>query len=87
MSKNQSFEYESYQDAETIAVYLKALMDGFRNKRIAFSSSDREIVLQPDDLLKLEVKASTRADRGKITLRVSWKSGRPGEQTTMNIDS
>ena len=87
MSKNQRFEYESYQDAESIAVYLKALMDGFRNKRIVFSSSDREIVLQPDDLLKLEVTAGTRADRGKITLRVSWKSGRPGEQATMNIDS
>ncbi|SLM32648.1 conserved hypothetical protein [Desulfamplus magnetovallimortis] len=73
MSSKDEFTHESVQDSETISEYLKALMDGFAKKQIAFDTTDKQIVLQPNNLIELEIKAKKRDGKNKITLKFAWK--------------
>lgn len=87
MSKEQRFEYESFQDTQSIVQYLEALVEGFKNKRIAFSSDNKEIVFNPEDVVKFEVKAVSKEDKARIGIKVSWKTQKKSLNGAMSIDS
>lgn len=73
MGKREEFEHESIQDSQTIRDYLKALVDGFDGGKIVFKSEDHEVVLLPNDLLELSIKAKRKGDKNKISLKIAWK--------------
>ncbi|MBF0258942.1 MAG: amphi-Trp domain-containing protein [Desulfamplus sp.] len=73
MSLKDEFIYESVQDTETITQYLKALVEGFERKQIAFNTNEKKIVLQPNNLIELEIKAKRGDGKNKLNLKFSWK--------------
>lgn len=73
VGKQQEFEHESIQDSRTISAYLQALMDGFEGGKIVFKSEDQEIVLFPNDLLELTIKAKRKGEKNKLSLKIAWK--------------
>jgi amphi-Trp domain-containing protein len=77
-----SFTHESLQDCQTIVGYLEALADGFAKGRLQLASNGREVVLDPQGLLKVGIKASRGQYRSKVVLRVSWRHDRPGYENT-----
>lgn len=87
MAKKEAFEHESIQDSQTIKKYFQALIDGFENKRIVFTSSARQIVLNPGELIELEIKAKKKGDKNKVSLKMSWKDDLPeAEPAADNLD-
>ena len=60
MVAKDEFQHESIQDNQTISEYLKALMEGFEKKHILFDTSEKQIVLQPNNLIELEIKAKKK---------------------------
>lgn len=87
MAKKESFEHESIQDPETIQKYFQALIDGFENGRIVFTSSNRQVVLIPGELIGLEIKAKKKGDKNKISLKLSWRDDLVGtESASDNLD-
>lgn len=73
------FKHESLQDGQTIHQYLEALAAGFQNARLELNSDGDGIVLHPDGLLKLTVKAKRKGDRCKLHLRLNWREKGPEE--------
>jgi amphi-Trp domain-containing protein len=76
MTQYGSFEYESYQDLETIQNLLASLNQGFAKERIVLSSGDDTVELEPKNLLKLSVRAKKKEDKTKLSIKISWKEGK-----------
>ena len=74
MTEEDRFNCESLQDTETMAKYLKSLMDGFEKGEIALKSDEGEFVLHPGDMIDLTVKAKKKKNKSKLTLKISWKN-------------
>lgn len=66
------FRHESLQDGESIKSMLKAIADGIRKGKLVISDEDDKIVLHPEGLLHLRVKASQDEGRHQIGIRISW---------------
>ncbi|MBN2754376.1 MAG: amphi-Trp domain-containing protein [Candidatus Goldbacteria bacterium] len=77
------FEYESLQDKESLIKYLDALKDGFMQGKIILGSGDKKIILEPAELLNLEVRARRKGRSIKLSLKCWWKNGEnPGNFKT-----
>ena len=70
----REFEHESLQDRATIARYLKAIEDGFANGSLSLRSKDGDILLEPQGLIGLTVRASRKRGRMQLSLHASWKT-------------
>lgn len=88
MTDYGSFEYESYQDLDTIQKFLESLHQGFDKERIVLTSGDDTIELQPKNLLKFSVRAKKKEDKTKLSIKVSWKEGKiKAAKTPLEIES
>jgi amphi-Trp domain-containing protein len=88
MASNKQFEYESYEDNQTVQRYLSSLIEGFKNGRINLNSEDETISLQPNGLIQFRVKVQTKARTNKLSIKLQWKEReRPKKTKTMQISS
>ncbi len=76
MAKEDSFEYESLQDPQSIKDLIKGLLEGFDKGRIVLISNGSKITMEPSNLLKLSVKAKKRGETGKLEIKISWKEAK-----------
>lgn len=84
----REFEHESLQDRVTIARYLKAIEEGFVNGSLSLHSKEGDILLEPQGLIGLTVKASRRRGRMQLSVQASWKTvdhPESGNPDTLNI--
>lgn len=72
MAPHDRFKHESLEDTETIAKYLKALWEGFEQGSIQFSTDDRQLQLQPQGLISLDVEARRKDSDVKLSLKFRW---------------
>lgn len=73
MTSEREFKHESLQDRESIIRYLNTITEGFGKGEIIFRSDSEQIILKPWGLLKLEIKASQKDDKIKLSLKFVWK--------------
>lgn len=69
----KNFQHESIEDRDSIIRYLETLCDGFRKGAIEFSSGRDMIVLQPSNLVQVEIKVKNQQQKSKLSLKISWK--------------
>ncbi|MCB2231166.1 amphi-Trp domain-containing protein [bacterium] len=80
-TETDEFKHESLQDCESIVKYLSAISDGFQNGQLMLANGDdREMVIRPTGLLKLDLKARRKDGRIKLSVKVSWKEQGPQEE-------
>ncbi|MBF0508988.1 MAG: amphi-Trp domain-containing protein [Deltaproteobacteria bacterium] len=84
MSQNEKFEYESIQDNASVRNFIQSLLDGIEQGRIILQSNEDEIIMHPNNLLKLSVKARKKDDQGRLNIKVSWKESKSPVITTPN---
>lgn len=72
--KNTHFEHESLQDKDAIISYLKAITDGFKKGAIEFSDEEDDIVLKPEKLANLRIKAAQSKKGQELRIKISWTS-------------
>jgi amphi-Trp domain-containing protein len=73
MAEADKFEFESFQDPQTIKDYLLSVVEGIKNGRIVLVTDNQEIVLRPAGLLKVSVKAKRKDNQSRFSIRVAWK--------------
>jgi amphi-Trp domain-containing protein len=78
MASSKQFEYESFEDSQTVQRYLASLLEGFKNGRINLNSEEETISLKPNGLIQFRVKVQTKARANKLSIKMQWKE--PGKQ-------
>lgn len=76
-SSEDNFKHISLQDNESIIKYLEALGLGFQQGALLFSAENRQLVLKPRGLIKLEVEAKRKNDQMKLSLKMRWSEDAP----------
>jgi len=76
VAKDDSFEYESLQDPQTIKELMNGILEGFDKGRIVLTSNGSEITMHPSNLLKFSVKAKKKGETGKLEFKISWKESK-----------
>jgi amphi-Trp domain-containing protein len=75
--RKNSFRHDSLHDAETIRDLLEALTDGLGKGRLTFRDDEGEIVMHPEGLLRLRLKASRDDNRNRVDVRITWQTTEP----------
>jgi amphi-Trp domain-containing protein len=75
--RKNSFRHDSLHDAETIRDLLEALTDGLGRGRLTFRDDEGEIVMHPEGLLRLKLRASRDDNRNRVDVRISWQTAEP----------
>ncbi len=70
---SDEFQHESLQDRESIVKYLTAITEGLKTGSLELGNGDNRMVLEPNGLLKLDLKARRKDGRLKLSFKVSWK--------------
>ena len=75
------FKHESLQDCDSIVKYLSAISEGFQSGQLMLANGDnRQMVIRPTGLLRLDLKARRKDGRIKLSVKVSWKEQGPQEE-------
>jgi amphi-Trp domain-containing protein len=62
------------QRDEAVA-YFAALVDGLRHGHLQFKQRDEALELDPAPQVAVEVKASRKGEKEKVSFELSWKTG------------
>jgi amphi-Trp domain-containing protein len=73
MSSIDEFKHESLQDRESISKYLKTLTDGFQASELIFRNDVEQIILNPEGMIQMELKAKRKDKKVKLSLKLEWK--------------
>ncbi|QPJ62469.1 MAG: amphi-Trp domain-containing protein [Candidatus Nitronauta litoralis] len=84
-SMDDEFRHESLQDTESIRNYLQALLDGFENGRILFGTRKKKLILEPNGLLNLAVKARRKNKEVRISVKINWKEEKDGKDAGKDL--
>jgi len=66
------FRHDSLQDRKTIKTLIDAISKGLAKGELSLSDEDGEIVLTPEGLLTLRIRAERNDGHCKVDFRVSW---------------
>lgn len=78
MAEEKDFSHESVQDRDSIVKYLAALAEGIQQGKLLLASNGERLSLETANLVKLDVQARQKRDRGQLVLKMSWKHPRGG---------
>ena len=73
MATTHEFRHESIQDRASVVRYLKALITGIERGHLELDSGEQSFVLEPQGLMKLEIRARRKQGRVKAVLKFSWR--------------
>ncbi|MFP3384500.1 amphi-Trp domain-containing protein [Tritonibacter sp. SIMBA_163] len=66
------FRHDSLQDRKTIKGLVDAIGKGLAKGELSLSDDEGEIVLNPEGLLTLRIRAERNDGQCKVDFRVSW---------------
>lgn len=76
-TRKRVFEHDSLEDVESLVHYLKAVVRGFEEGKLRVAGGNESIELEPNGLVRFEVRASQKEERARFSLRFTWKPRRP----------
>ena len=82
---DDEFKHDSVQDRESIARYLRALLDGFEKGHISLGAEGQTLELTPQGLLEFEVRAKRKGGRSKVALKFTWREDEAGGNDDLTI--
>ncbi|TNJ43023.1 amphi-Trp domain-containing protein [Phaeobacter sp. B1627] len=66
------FRHDSLQDRKTVKTLIDAIGKGLAKGELSLSDDDNEILLTPEGLLTLRIRAERNDGQCKVDFRVSW---------------
>ena len=77
MSKDEKNKVKLQEliDTQTLAARLEELAAGVRCGSLVVSLGTQSLTLSPSGSVEVEIKASSKADREKIEIELSWRPG------------
>ncbi len=79
MKNDGKFRHESLQTRKSVKALLEAVTKGIGKGELTLSDEDGEILLEPEGLLGLRIRAEKADGANRIDLRITW-SDEPGPQ-------
>ena len=65
-------QYRNQMHIDDAIAYFEAIVAGLKKNKVEVSKEDKSIVLEPQEQLIVEVKASTKPERSKVSFKMSW---------------
>ena len=65
-------QYRNQMHKDDAIAYFEAIVEGLKKSKVEVTKEDKSIVLEPQEQLIVEVKASTKPERSKISFKMSW---------------
>lgn len=72
MKTDGKFRHESLQTRKSVKALLEAVTKGIGKGELTLSDDDGEIVLEPEGLLTLRIRAERDEGANRLDLRLSW---------------
>lgn len=72
MKTDGKFRHDSLQTRKTVKSLLEAVTKGVGKGELTLGDGDAEIVLEPDGLLNLRIRAERTGGNCRLDLRISW---------------
>jgi amphi-Trp domain-containing protein len=69
---------------EEAVAYFEAIVGGLRKGSVEFRQGDEALALSPPEHLNVEVKASRKGEKSKISFEISWQGTRGAELTIVS---
>lgn len=82
--KKKNIKHESYQDVESVKLYLQQIIDGLDKGSLRLSNGDDTITLEPHGLLDFTFSASQGKSIQQLRFKIDWKP--EGEQASADDD-
>jgi len=86
-SGKAKLQFESMLARDEAASYFEAIVKGLRKGSIHFHQSDDSVTLSPAEHVGVEVKASQKNGREKLTFELMWRTDRGSELTIVAGDA
>lgn len=84
MAKDR-FEFGLIASPDEIAEYLTSLAAGLKRGEVSLESGEQVLRLAPPSDVKLELKASQKARKGKLEIEITWKRRDTTKASDLNV--
>jgi amphi-Trp domain-containing protein len=71
--ENGRIKFKNQMQREEAAVYFEALVDGLRKGSLQLQHVGDKLVLEPQGDIKVEIKASRKEEKQKVSFEMSWR--------------
>jgi len=71
--QEHQFKYASVEDRVSVVKFLEALSQGFSEGMLVLSLDDKQIELEPGEILDFEVSAKWNDDEARVIMKIAWK--------------
>lgn len=72
-------EYKNRLGLQEAVSYFEALVAGLKKGQIELKQDENHLTLSPESEVVVEVKASAKEDKGKVSFKISWEKAQASE--------
>lgn len=76
--------FESFLPREEAVAYFEAIVAGLKKGAIQFKQDEESVTMNPPSHLDIEVKASRKKGRERISFEVSWRAEEGSDLTIVS---
>lgn len=73
MKSKTKFSHDALLDREATQELLETLAKAIKQGKLAFEESEDDLVLSPQQLLQVSLRASDEGDKQQIEVKVKWR--------------
>ena len=74
MKSKTKFGHDSLLDRQATQELLMTLANAIDKGKLAFQESEGELVLTPQQLLQVSVRASDEGDKQEVEVKIKWRT-------------
>lgn len=74
MKSNTKFSHDSLLDRQSTQELLITLANAINKGELAFQESEGELVLYPQQLLQVSLRASDEGDKQEVEVKIKWRT-------------
>ena len=74
MKSKTRFSHDSLLDRQATKDLLETLAKAIKKGRLEFQESEGELVLSPENLLEVSVRASDESDKQEVRIKLKWRT-------------
>ncbi len=71
-------KFESTMQRQEAVTYFRALVDGLETGHLHFKQGEESLELDPSGPVAIELKASVKGDRQKVSFELEWRTSSEG---------
>ncbi len=74
MKSKTKFSHDSLLDRKSVQELLVTLADAVKKGHLEFRENEGDLVLTPENLLQVSVRASDEGDKQQVEVRLKWRT-------------